>query len=163
MKESVEYPNAVTRELGYDGMDRVAEIAWSGYDGADVDSRAYSYDNADNIVSVATADGATIDYAYDGIDRLAGESKSNAAGETVRSAAYIYDDCGNRMCNSLTEGGVTETYANSFEAGDRLAGWSRADSGFGPDSVTNTVYLYAASGCTTNVLEICGDCPRRIY
>ncbi len=44
-------------------------------------------------------------------------------------------------------------HANSFEAGDWLAGWSRADSNIGPDSVTNAVYLYAASGCTTNVLE----------
>ncbi len=52
-------------------------------------------------------------------------------------------------------------YANSFEAGDRLAGWSRADSNIGPDSVTNTVYLYAASGCTTNVLERCADGTER--
>nr|MCR5752958.1 RHS domain-containing protein [Kiritimatiellia bacterium] len=68
---------------------------------------------------------------------------------------------GNRICNSLSEGGVTETYANNFEAGDRLAGWSRADSSFGTDSVTNTVYLYAASGCTTNVLERHADGTER--
>ena len=154
---AVEYPNDVTSELGYDVMDRVAEIAWSGYDGADADSREYEYDDADNIVSIATADGATIDYAYDGIDRLAGESKHDALGETVRTAAYIYDACGNRMCNSLTEGDVTEEYANSFVSGDRLAGWSRADSNFGPDSVTNTVYLYAASGCTTGVVSYVAD------
>ncbi|MCR5752273.1 MAG: RHS domain-containing protein [Kiritimatiellae bacterium] len=56
---------------------------------------------------------------------------------------------------------MTEEYANSFEAGDRLAGWSRADSNIGPDSVTNTVYLYAASGCTTNVLERYADGTER--
>ena len=106
MKGSDEYPNAVICELGYDVMDRVAGIAWSGYDGADVDSREYSYDNADNIVSIATADGATIDYAYDGIDRLAGESKSDASGASLRSAAYIYDDCGNRICKSRLADGV---------------------------------------------------------
>ena len=158
---TVEYPNAVTRELGYDVMDRLSLIGWSGYDTADADSCEYSYDNADNIVSVATADGATIDYAYDGIDRIAGEAKSDTNGAPVRSAAYIYDDCGNRMCNSLTEGGVTETYANSFEAGDRLAGWSRADSNIGPDSVTNTVYLYAASGCTTGIVSYVADGTER--
>ena len=51
--------------------------------------------------------------------------------------------------------------ANGFEAGDRLAGWSRADSNIGPDSVTNAVYLYAASGCTTNVLERYADGTER--
>ena len=120
---AVEYPNGVVSERGYDVMDRLSLIGWSGYDSADADTRQYSYDNADNIVSIATADGATIDYAYDGIDRLAGESKSDASGAPLRSAAYIYDDCGNRICNSLSEDGVTEECANSFEAGDRLAGW----------------------------------------
>jgi len=67
-----------------------------------------------------------------------------------------------RTCRlTATADGVTETYENSFEAGDRLAGWSRADSNIGPDSVTNAVYLYAASGCTTNVLERCADGTER--
>ena len=70
---------------------------------------------------------------------------------------YIYDACGNRTCSSLSEGGAAEEYANSFEAGDRLAGWSRADYSIGPDSVTNTVYLYAASGCTTGVVSHVAD------
>ena len=87
MNERVEYPNDVTCERGYDVMDRVAEIAWSGYDGADVDTREYEYDNADNIVSISCGDGAIIDYVYDGIDRLAGESKSDTNGVSLCSAA----------------------------------------------------------------------------
>ena len=103
-------------------MDRVSEIAWSGYESAKVDSRTYVYDNADNIVSISCGDVAIIDYVYDGIDRLAGEAKHDALDETVRTAAYIYDVCGNRICNSLTSDGETEEYSNSFEAGDRLDG-----------------------------------------
>ena len=42
VNERVECPNAVMCERGYDEMDRVAEIAWSGYDGADANSRERS-------------------------------------------------------------------------------------------------------------------------
>ena len=70
---------------------------------------------------------------------------------------YIYDASGNRICHSLSEGGVTREYANEFAAGDRLVGWNLVDSGIGPDSVTNAVYLYAASGCTTGVVSHVAD------
>ena len=68
-----------------------------------------------------------------------------------------------RTCRlaAVADGGVTEEYANRFEAGDRLAGWSRADSNIGPDSVTNAVYLYAASGCTTGVVSRLADGTER--
>ena len=98
MNERVEYPNAVMCERGYDVMGRVSEIAWSGYDGADADSRTYAYDNADNIVSIATADGETIDYVYDGIDRLAGVSVDGAA-----VAEYAYDVLGNLVAVANSE------------------------------------------------------------
>ena len=112
MNERVEYPNAVMCERGYDVMDRVAEIAWSGYDGADADSRTYAYDNADNIVSIATADGETIDYVYDGIDRLAGVSVDGAA-----VAEYAYDVLGNLVAVANGE----ESFEILVDGGHSLA------------------------------------------
>ena len=116
MKERVECPNSVTRELGYDVMDRIAEIAWSGYDCADVDSREYSYDNADNIVSIATANGTTIDYVYDGIDRLAGESKAHTNGVPLRSAAYNFASVAGQIA-----GGLVPVWGQIADARDTLA------------------------------------------
>ena len=40
---------------------------------------------------------------------------------------------------------------------DALTQRSRADSSIGPDSVTNTVQLYAASGCATGVVSYVAD------
>ncbi len=75
--------------------------------------------------------------------------RSRFAARACRLAAVASSRC--RLRFSRLE------YANSFEAGDRLAGWSRADSNIGPDSVTNAVYLYAASGCTTGVVSHVAD------
>ena len=36
---AVEYPNGVVSERGYDVMDRLSLIGWSGYDSADADTR----------------------------------------------------------------------------------------------------------------------------
>ena len=148
---SVEYPNGVFSERGYDVMDRIAKIGWRGYASSGSDTREYEYDNADNIVSISTASGEIINYAYDGRDRLVGESRS---GESV---AYIYDATGNRIGKSVNGNGAAEEYASNYLAGDRLAEWSRTDADIAVDAVTNATYSYAASGCTTNVLEHCAN------
>jgi RHS repeat-associated protein len=64
--------------------------------GADLSSLTYSYDNDDNIVSIA--DGVdparTITYGYDPVDRL---TRSDLASGSIRRQDFIHDTNGNRI------------------------------------------------------------------
>ena len=70
MNERVEYPNAVMCERGYDVMDRVAEIAWSGYNVADATSREYTWTDYYGLSGVSVDGAAIAEYAYDVLGNL---------------------------------------------------------------------------------------------
>ncbi|MBR1588193.1 MAG: RHS repeat protein [Kiritimatiellae bacterium] len=153
----VAFPNSISCETGYDVMDRLSRLTWSGYVSANSDSREYSYDNADNITSIQHDDGRMSDYTYDGLDRLTGESVYSASGTMVRLAAQVYDASGNRTAQAVTENGVTEFRSSMFMPGDRLAEWTSENASGAYAVVTNAAYFYADSGCTTGVVSHLSD------
>ena len=92
MNERVEYPNAVMCERGYDVMGRVSEIAWSGYDGADVDSREYTWTDYYRLSGVSVDGAAVAEYAYDGLGNLVGVATTDESFEILVDGGHSLAD-----------------------------------------------------------------------
>jgi YD repeat-containing protein len=107
---------AVTQTVGYDEQDRVATIATTGLQGANLNI-AYSHDRAGNVASVADG-GVAQTFGYDTLHRL-----TSAAGPWG-SLTWTYDPTGNRL--SEDAGGATTVY--HYNAANRLASTSSSQS-----------------------------------
>ena len=92
MNERVEYPNDVTCERGYDVMDRVAEIAWSGYNGADADSREYTWTDYYRLSGVSVDVAAVAEYAYDVLGNLVAVATTDESFEILVDGGHSLAD-----------------------------------------------------------------------
>ena len=111
MKERVGYPNSVTRELGYDVMDRIVEIASDS-----VTNTVYLYAASGCTTGVVSrlADGTArrVEYTWTDDYRLASVSVDGAA-----VAEYAYDVLGNLVGVATTD----ESFEILVDGGHSLA------------------------------------------
>ena len=90
-------PNLAVTQHAYDALNRLAQTvdALSG-------TRAYTYDEHNNLTSVTAPNNAETAYVYDGLDNLVQENSSDRGLIT-----YTYDDAGNQVTKQDARGKIT--------------------------------------------------------
>src|SRR5690606_13966003 len=87
-------------EHSYDDGDRVTRTVWKSAAGATVNLLTYTYDDNDNLLSVADSVG-TVSYDYDELNRVTGVT--NVFGQEL---TYEYDDANRLVRREDSLGGV---------------------------------------------------------
>lgn len=161
---SVDFPNNTGRRISYDVMDRVSRIESFGHAGSQETSCSFTYDSRDYVVAMLTDDGRAAEWSYDGLGRLVSEETLSPSGTVDRAYAYAYDERGNMVVHAaINEDDSEEVVESIFSDDNRLVTWSRNCSTLTDGIVTNAVYAFADSGCTTSVTyRLYGGGERRV-
>lgn len=110
--KTIAYPSTVTTGYAYDTQHRFSDIVTQTATAVVLDSRHYTYTDAQNIDTITHQDGQLNDYDYDPMDRLTSELITKG-GTTLRSDAFVYDKVGNRI-NSTRDGASLTLYHNEL-------------------------------------------------
>ena len=113
----------IVASYGFDVMDQLTNLVWTGPTGNVLRSFAYAINNAGMITNVAHDDGSRTEYTLDDLDRLTGEKQINAVGITNLEQHFTYDEVGNRLTKVLDGATVSYAYSNGC---NRLVGWTAA-------------------------------------
>jgi YD repeat-containing protein len=101
--------NGRRRDLTYDGLHRLRTETWTG--GSTPDTRTYTYDAADNLLSAGNGPGAYA-LSYDALDRLTSAQQPFGVSQT-----FAYDATNNRTLAQDSLGGTT---TSTYDALNRL-------------------------------------------
>ncbi len=137
-------PGGTARNLQYDGLLRLKDLAVKDPGQSRVMGYQYGYDLAGNITSKVTEAGST-GYSYDALDRLTGAAYT---GQTTAQAneSYSYDQVANRITDSKTAAA-----AWAYDANNRLI------------TADNLSYTYDANGNTTSQTDSANPANTRNY
>ncbi len=137
-------PGGAARNLQYDGLLRLKDLAVKDPGQSRVMGYQYGYDLAGNIIAKATEAGTT-NYGYDALDRLTSAAHT---GQTTAQAdeSYSYDQVANRITDTKTAAA-----AWAYDANNRLT------------QAGTLSYTYDANGNTTNQTDSSNSNNTRNY
>lgn len=144
----INYPNNIVGAFGYDGADRLTNIAYTR-SGTTVFSAGYQLDNNGNHLSASEVVNGTSNnykYSYDELNRLTQEVVG------TNTTSYQYDAMGNRTLMSQVKGTAPRTtttnYSYTYNAADELI--SQTVRAQGNTTPVTYNYTYDANGSLTN-------------
>ncbi len=138
-------PGGAARNLQYDGLLRLKDLAVKDPGQSRVMGYQYGYDLAGNITSKATEAGTT-NYGYDALDRLTGAAYTAQTGTPQADESYSYDQVANRITDTRTAAA-----AWAYDANNQLV------------TADNLSYSYDANGNTTQQTDANNPANTRNY
>ncbi len=143
--QSVIYGNGSREDYTYTADKLLKTLVNKAIDGTIIDTYAYTYDAAHNLLTKTDSKGTTT-YTYDVVNRLL-----TVVEPSGKSTAYSYDTAGNRSSQTETEGSDVTATTYTYDSQNRL---TRTTENLNGTETKATDYLYDNNGNLLTVTSV---------